>query len=59
MSDQEIAVHLAAAILQSSVALPSRFANIGEDDGQIQLAAELAVRVYKTVLGVLEPPESP
>jgi len=59
MSNQEIAMHLAAAILQSSVALPARFANIEENEGQIQLAAELAVRVYKTVLGVLEPPESP
>jgi hypothetical protein len=59
MSNQEIAVRLAAAILQSSVALPARYANVGESDGQIQLAAELAVRVYRTVLGVLEPPESP
>jgi hypothetical protein len=59
MSNQEIAVRLAAAVLQPSVALPARRANIQAMDEHIQLAAELAVRVYKTVLGVLQPPESP
>jgi hypothetical protein len=59
MSNEEIAVRLAAAILQPSVVLPARRARIDESDEQIQLAAELAVRVYRTVLGVLQPPESP
>ncbi len=59
MSNEEIAVRLAAAILQPSVVLPARFANVVEGDEQIRLAAELAVRVYKKVLGVLQPPESP
>jgi len=59
MSNQEIAVRLAAAILLPSVALPARRANIETGDEQIELAAELAVRVYKMVLGVLEPPELP
>jgi hypothetical protein len=59
MSNQEIAVRLAAAILQPSVTLPARRANIEAGDEQIQLAAELAVRAYKTVLAVLQPPESP
>ena len=59
MSNEEIAVRLSAAILQPSIALPARRANIEASDEQIQLAAELAVRVYKTVLGVLQPPESP
>ncbi|MDH4209483.1 MAG: hypothetical protein OEV76_11460 [Anaerolineae bacterium] len=59
MSNQEIAVRLAAAILQPSVALPARRASADVGDEQIQHAAELAVRVYKTVLGVLQPPESP
>jgi len=59
MSNQEIAVRLAAAILQPSVALPAPRANIEASDEQIQLAAELAVRVYKTVLGVLQPPDAP
>ncbi len=58
MSNEEIAVRLSAAILQPSIALPARRANIEASDEQIQLAAELAVRVYKTVLGVLQPPES-
>jgi hypothetical protein len=59
MSNQEIAVHLAAAILEPSVALPARRSNIEASDEQIRLAAELAVRVYQTVLGVLQPTESP
>jgi hypothetical protein len=59
VSNEEIAVRLSAAILQPSIALPARRANIEASDEQIQLAAELAVRVYKTVLGVLQPPESP
>jgi hypothetical protein len=58
VSNEEIAVRLSAAILQPSIALPARRANIEASDEQIQLAAELAVRVYKTVLGVLQPPES-
>ncbi len=59
MSNQEIAVRLAAAILQPSVTLPARRANIEMGDEQIQLAAQLAVRVYQTVLGVLQPSELP
>ena len=58
MSEQEIAVRLAAAILQPSVVLPARRASIEANDEQIQLAALLAVRVYNTVLGVLQHPES-
>jgi hypothetical protein len=58
MSNEEIAVRLAAAILEPSVAVPARRANVDLKDEQIQSAAELAVRVYKTVLGVLQPPES-
>jgi hypothetical protein len=59
MSDQEIAVRLAAAILQPSVALPARRASVDGIDEQIQQGAELAVRVYRTVLSVLQPPASP
>jgi len=59
MSNQEIAVRLAAAILQPSVVIPARRANIEENDDQLQHAAELAVRVYRAVLGVLQPPASP
>ena len=58
MSNEEIAVRLAAAIVQPSVALPARRANVESNEEQIQLAAELAVRVYKAVLGVLQPPAS-
>lgn len=58
MSNEEIAVRLAAAILEPSVAVPARRANVDVKYEQIQSAAELAVRVYKTVLGVLQPPES-
>ncbi len=59
MSNEEIAVRLAAAILQPSVALPARRASSDGTEEQIQHAAELAVRTYKTVLAVLESPESP
>jgi hypothetical protein len=59
MSNEEIAVRLAAAILQPSVVMPTRRANIVEDNEQLQHAAELAVRVYRTVLSVLQPPASP
>ena len=59
MTNEEIAVRLAAAILQPSVALPARRANAPDTEELLQNAAELAVRVYKTVLGVLQPPESP
>ena len=59
MSNEEIAVRLAAAVLQPSVVLPARRSNIEQSDEQIRLAAELAVRVYKTVLDVLQSPESP
>jgi len=58
MSNEEIAVRLAAAIGKPSVELPARRANVESNEEQIQLAAELAVRVYKAVLGVLQPPES-
>jgi hypothetical protein len=59
MSNEEIAVRLAAAILQPSVPLPARRSNVEAGDEQIRLAAELAVHVYKTVLGVLESPDAP
>jgi len=59
MSDEEIAVRLAAAILQPSVVIPARRASIEENDEQLQHAAGLAVRVYRAVLGVLQPPASP
>ncbi len=59
MSNEEIAVRLAAAILQPSIVLPARRSNIDASDERIQLAAELAVRVYRTVLGVLQPPDAP
>jgi hypothetical protein len=59
MSNQEIAVRLAAAILQPSITLPPRRANVETGDEQIQHASELAVRVYKTVLGVLQSPDAP
>ena len=54
MSDEEIAVQLAAAILQATIALPNRFANVSAGDQQILLAAQLSVKVYQTVLGVLK-----
>ncbi len=59
MSNEEIAVRLAAAILQPSIVLPARRSNIETSDEQVRLGAELAVHVYKTVLGVLEQPKSP
>jgi hypothetical protein len=59
MSNEEIAVRLAAAILQPSVVLPARRSSVETSDEQIQLAAELAVHVYKTVLAVLQQPKSP
>jgi hypothetical protein len=58
MSNEEIAVRLAAAILVPSVTLPPRRANIDAADQQIQLAAELAVEAYKAVLAVLQRPAS-
>jgi hypothetical protein len=58
MSNEEIAVRLAAAILEPSVGLPSRRANVRDTDELLRNAAELAVSVYKTVLGVLESPQS-
>ncbi len=57
MSDEEIAVRLSAAILTPSVALPSKFANITAADEQILKASQLAVRVYKVMLGVLQETE--
>ena len=59
MSNEEIAVRLAAAILQPSVALPARRASTEGGEEQIRLGAELAVHTYKAVLAVLQPPESP
>ena len=56
VTNEEIAVRLAAAILQPTVTLRARRANVEEDDEQIQLAAELAVRVYRTVFRVLQQP---
>jgi len=58
MSNEEIAVRLAAAILVPSVTLPPRRASIDAADQQIQLAAELAVEAYKAVLAVLQRPAS-
>jgi hypothetical protein len=58
MSNEEIAVRLAAALLQPAVALPARRANVQDNEEMLQNAAELAVRLYRTVLGVLEQPQS-
>jgi hypothetical protein len=57
MSNEEIAVRLAAALLQPAIALPARRANIQDSEEVLQNAAELAVRLYRTVLGVLEQPQ--
>jgi hypothetical protein len=59
MTNEEIAVRLAAAILQPSVVLPSRRANVQDTTELIQNAAELSVHVYRTVLEVLQKPQSP
>ena len=56
MTNEEIAVRLAAAILQPSIALPARRASAEGSDEQMRLGAELAVRIYRLVLGVLEEP---
>jgi hypothetical protein len=58
MTNQEIAVRLAAAILVPGVALPARRASIDALDEQILQGAELAVRTYEAVLKVLEKPAS-
>jgi len=59
MTNQEIAVRLAAAILQPCIVLPPRRGSSEGTEAQIQGGAELAVRVYKTVLEVLESPQVP
>lgn len=59
MSNEEIAVRLAAAILEPSVALPSRRANVRDTDELLRNAAELAVSVYRAVLGAIQEPQSP
>jgi hypothetical protein len=56
MTNEEIAVRLAAAILQPSIALPARRASSEGSDEQMRLGAELAVRIYRLVLAVLEEP---
>ncbi|MBN1458984.1 MAG: hypothetical protein JXA57_05570 [Armatimonadetes bacterium] len=58
MSNEEIAVRLAAAVIQPSVVLPSRRANITDSEDMIRKAAELAVSVYRTMLEVIEQPQS-
>ncbi len=58
MSNEEIAVQLAAALLQPAVALPARRANIQDNEDVLQNAAELAVHLYRTVLRALEQPQS-
>jgi hypothetical protein len=58
MSNEEIAVQLAAALLAPAVALPARRANIQDNAEMLQNAAELAVHLYRTVLQVLEQPQS-
>lgn len=59
MSNEEIAVRLAAAVIEPSVALPSRRADVQDGEESIRKAAELAVRVYRTMLEVIEQPQSP
>jgi hypothetical protein len=58
MSNEEIAVRLAAAIIEPSVALPSRRANVRDTEEVLRNAAELAVSVYRAVLEVLQQPAS-
>jgi hypothetical protein len=57
MSNEEIAVRLAAAILHPTVVMPSLRENVGLHEDQLRHSAEFAVRVYETVLAVLQPPE--
>ena len=58
MSNEEIAVRLAAALLQPAITLPARRANIQDNEDVLRNAAELAVHLYRTVLEVLEQPQS-
>ncbi len=58
MSNEEIAVQLAAALLQPAIALPARRANIQDNEDVLRNAAELAVHLYRTVLETLEQPQS-
>jgi hypothetical protein len=59
MSNEEIAVRLAAAVIEPSVLLPARRADVQDSEESIRKAAELAVRVYRTMLEVIEEPQSP
>ena len=56
MSNDEIAVHLTAAILQPNISIPSRRESIEMHDALVQNSAEFAVRVYRMVLAVLDHP---
>lgn len=58
MSNEEIAVQLTAAVLAPSIVLPSRRANVQDSEEMIRKAAELAVRVYRSMLEVIEEPPS-